>query len=237
VTTISLSTSGQRHRALLGEDLTRRAITMITVAIVTMALAFSIVNVTRLCLDLGVIAWIAWLIGPSVDLSVVGLLTGIRFLSLHNYTEERLAKLNRFLRFCGLLTLALNTAGALWHLQLGTAAVDAIGPVLLIGWGETGPWLLREINAVCAPVVPERTAHELSASPSGAARPVVIPTGLLGRTRELDAEHRAATGKPISRDTLRAQLKIGRDRASALVAAVRAEGSAGVPWEPSPVTF
>ena len=87
-----------------------------------MALAFSVVNVTRLCLDLGVIAWIAWLIGPSVDLSVIGLLTGIRFLSLHGYTEDRLAKLNRFLRFCGLLTLALNTAGALWHLQFGTAA-------------------------------------------------------------------------------------------------------------------
>jgi hypothetical protein len=52
--------------------------------------------------------------------------------SLHSYTEERLAKLNRFLRLCGLLTLALNTAGALWHLQFGTAAVDAIGPVLLI---------------------------------------------------------------------------------------------------------
>jgi hypothetical protein len=112
--------------------MTRRAITVITAAIVAMALAFSVVNVTRLCLDLGVIAWIAWLIGPSVDLSVIGLLTGIRFLSLHSYTEKRLAKLNRFLRLCGLLTLALNTAGALWHLQFGTAAVDAIGPVLLI---------------------------------------------------------------------------------------------------------
>jgi hypothetical protein len=31
-----------------------------------------------------------------------------------------------------LLTLALNAAGALRHLQFGTAAVDAIGPVLLI---------------------------------------------------------------------------------------------------------
>ncbi|MGB6577156.1 MAG: hypothetical protein WBF34_04475 [Streptosporangiaceae bacterium] len=132
MTTVSLSMPDQRRRALPGEELTRRAITVITAAIVAMALAFSVVNVTRLCLDLGVIAWIAWLIGPSVDLSVIGLLTGIRFLSLHSYTEERLAKLNRFLRLCGLLTLALNTAGALWHLQFGTAAVDAIGPVLLI---------------------------------------------------------------------------------------------------------
>ncbi len=36
-----------------------------------------------MCLDLGVKAWIAWLVGPAVDLSVVGLLAGMRFLSLH----------------------------------------------------------------------------------------------------------------------------------------------------------
>lgn len=35
------------------------------------------------------------------------------------------------------------------------------------------------------------------------------------------------TGRPISRDNLRAKLRIGRDRASALVAAVRAEAAAG----------
>jgi hypothetical protein len=225
--------SDERRRALPGEQLTRRAITVVTAAIVAMALAFSVVNVTRLCLDLGVIAWIAWLIGPSVDLSVIGLLTGIRFLSLHNYTEQRLAKLNRFLRFCGLLTLALNTAGALWHLQFGTAAVDAIGPVLLIGWSETGPWLLREINAVCAPTTREPTTNEVSRASSPTAKPVLIPPGLLARTRELDAEHREATGRPISRDTLRTRLKIGRDRASALIAAVRAEASAGDSCKPS----
>jgi hypothetical protein len=214
--------------ALPGEDLTRRAVTAITVAIVAMALAFSVVNVTRLCLDLDVTAWIAWLIGPSVDLSVIGLMTGIRFLSLHGYNDDRLAKLNRFLRFCGLLTLALNTAGALWHLQYGTASVDAIGPVLLIGWSETGPWLLREINAVCAPAAREPAATEgPQARPAAAARSVVIPSGLLARTRELDAEHRAATGRPISRDKLRACLCIGRDRAGALIAAVRAEAAAG----------
>ena len=195
-----------------------------------MALALGVVHVTRLCLDLGVIAWIAWLIGPSVDLSVIGLLTGIRFLSLHSYTEDRLAKLDRFLRFCGLLTLALNTAGALWHLQFGTAAVDAIGPVLLIGWSETGPWLLREIKAVCTLAAPEPAVNgEPRARQSTAEAPGVIPAGLLARARELDAEHREATGGPISRDTLRARLKIGRDRASALIAAVRSDATAATP--------
>jgi hypothetical protein len=226
VSTPSAPASDQAHPALPGEDLTRKAITVTTATIVAMALAFSVVNVTRLCLDLDVTAWIAWLIGPSVDLSVIGLLTGIRYLSLHGYTDEQLVKLNRFLLFCGLLTLALNTAGALWHHQYGTALVDAIGPVLLIGWSAIGPWLLREINAVRSLAAREPAPEEPQPS-SAAAKPIVIPAGLLARTRELDAEHRAATGRPISRDTLRVRLRIGRDRASALVAAVRAEAAAG----------
>jgi hypothetical protein len=39
-------------------------------------------------------------------------------------------------RFCGLLTLTLNTAGAVGHRQYGTALVDAVGPALLIGWSD-----------------------------------------------------------------------------------------------------
>ena len=99
--------------------------------------------------------------------------------------------------------------------------------MLLIGWSEIGPWLLREINAVCSLAAHDQASPERPhARPSAAARPVVIPAGLLARTRELDAEHRKATGRPISRDNLRARLEIGRDRASALVAAVRAEAAA-----------
>ena len=190
-----------------------------------MTFAFSLGNVTRLCLDLGITAWIAWLVGPAVDLSVIGLLAGMRFLSLHGYTDDQLAGLQRMLRFCGLLTLALNTAGALGHRQFGTALVDAVGPALLIGWSEVGPWLLRQIHAVCPATAPEPSApRQPEASASGQRR--LLPARLLARTRELDAEHRAETGRPICRDTLRAQLRIGRDRASALVAAVRAEAAA-----------
>ena len=87
--------------------------------------------------------------------------------------------LRRMLRFCGLLTLALNTAGSIAGRQYGTALVDTVGPALLMGWSEVGPWMLRQIHA--------------------------------------------------SRDNLRAQLRIGRDRASALVAAVRAEIAASDP--------
>jgi len=204
--------------ALPGEALTRRAVTAITAAIVVMTFAFSLGNVTRLCLDLGITAWIAWLVGPAVDLSVVGLLTGMRFLSLHGYSDAQLARLARMLRFCGLLTLALNTAGSLGHRQYGTALVDAVGPALLIGWSETGPWLLRQIHAACPPAAPPQPQPR-----PAAARLPVLPPALIARARELDAAHRAAAGRPISRDNLRAQLRISRDRASALVAAVRAE--------------
>jgi len=222
VTITTAAVPAQAAPAQPGEALTRRAVTAVTATIVAMTFAFSLGNVTQLCLALGITPWIAWLVGPAVDLSVVGLLAGMRFLSLHGYGDAQLAGLRRMLRFCGLLTLALNTAGSLSHGQYGTALVDAVGPALLIGWSETGPWLLRQIHAVCPPPAPKQPA----AAPAP-ARPAVLPARLLDRTRELDAEHRAQTGRPISRDTLRARLRIGRDKASALVAAVRAEAAAG----------
>jgi hypothetical protein len=191
---------------------------VITAAIVVMTFAFSLGNVTKLCLDLGITAWIAWLVAPAVDLSVVGLLTGMRFLSLHGHTDAQLVKLHRMLRFCGLLTLALNTAGALSHRQYGTALVDAVGPALLIGWSEIGPWMLRQVHAAYPPA-----ATRWPQPQHAETRLAVATPGLLAQTRELDAAHRAATGRPISRDRLRAQLRIGRDRASALVTAVRNE--------------
>lgn len=208
---------------LPGEALTRRAVTLITASIVVLTFGFSLGNVTRLCLDLGITAWIAWLVGPAVDLSVVGLLTGMRFLSLHGYSDTQLVKLQRMLRFCGILTLALNTSGALGHKMFGTALVDAVGPALLIGWSEAGPWMLRQIYAVCSPTVPTQPEPRAATGLTP-----ILPRDLLARARELDAKHRAATGRPISRDTLRDHMRIGRDRAGAIVAVIRAEAAAEV---------
>ena len=225
----SASASDEARFPLPGEALTRRAVTVITAAIVVMSFAFSLGNVTQLCLDLGITAWIAWLVAPAVDLSVVGLLTAIRFLSLHGYADSQLVKARYMLRFCGILTLVLNTAGALGHRQFGTALVDAVGPALLIGWSEVGPWLLRQIYVVRSPVPEQPAAH-----PSIVQSPV-LPGALLARARDLDAAHRAATGRPISRDTLRGQLRIGRDRASALIAAIRAEAAAAATANSGPL--
>lgn len=219
MSTINSDAYNQGRPGQPGEVLTRQAVTAVTVAIVVMTFAFSLGNVTQLCLSLGITAWIAWLVGPAVDLSVVGLLAGMRFLSLHGYADDQLAKLQRMMRFCGLLTLALNTAGSLGHHQYGTALVDAVGPALLIGWSEVGPWMLRQIHTVC-PAVPAQPEAEPAVT-----EPPAFPAVLMAQARELDTEHRAATGKPISRDNLRSRLRIGRDRASALVAAVRAEAA------------
>ncbi len=221
--TLSTASSADARLPVPGESLTRRAVTVITASIVVLTFVFSLGNVTRLCLDLGITAWIAWLVGPAVDLSVVGLLIGMRYLSLHGYTDVQLSKLRRMLRFCGILTLALNTSGAVGHRMFGTALVDAVGPALLIGWSEVGPWMLRQISAVCSATAPAQPEPRAATGPTP-----ILPRDLLVRARELDAEHRAATGRPISRDTLRAQMRIGRDRASAIVAAVRAEAAAEV---------
>jgi hypothetical protein len=226
---ISTSTTapGQQRGPLPGEALTRRAVTVITATIAVMTFAFSTGNVTQLCVHLGITAWTAWLVGPAVDLSVVGLLLGIRFLSQHGYADDQLLGLQRTLRFCGLLTLALNTAEAFGHRQFGTALVDAVGPALLIIWSEKGPWMLRQIHAISSlSESPQPVGALLRQAAPPPIRAAALPTGLLARTRELDAEHRAETGRPISRDVLRARLRIGRDRAGDLVAAVRAEAAA-----------
>lgn len=239
---------------LPGEALTRRAVTVITVLIALMSFAFSLGNVTALALYLGIPAYIAWLIGPSVDLSVLGLLIGLRYLVLRGFSDATLRKPRCLMLFSGLLTLALNVAHSVAAHLYGTALVDAVGPALLIGWGETGPWMLRQIYAAPTeaadqpePVdVPEpepaaqptdetdtrpfeqpdpRPAAVTEAEADEEPRPWTAPTDLLATARTLDTAHRATTGRPISRDKLRAELRIGRDRAAALVGQLRTEAS------------
>lgn len=252
------ATAAEPAPYLPGEDLTRRAVTVITVLIAVLSFAFSLGNVTALALYLGIPDYIAWLIGPSVDLSVLGLLIGLRYLALRGCSDKELRKPRCLMLFSGLLTLALNVAHSVSAQRYGTALVDAVGPALLIGWGETGPWLLRQIYAARLTELRQQLPEAQDEQPAGlemseqstgprqsgepteptfaggpqedslpedAADGWTAPDELLATARTLNAEHVVRTGRPISRDKLRAELCIGRDRAASIIRTVRAEQS------------
>jgi len=212
--------------AKLGDSLTRHAVTVITAAIALLSFGFSFGNVTMLALSLGIPPRIAWLVSPPVDLSVIGLLLGLRTLTQHGYPSERLRKPAWMLRLCAAITIALNTAGPAMHHEIGAALVDAILPILLMLWGEVGPWMLREMYTVTQAAPREPGNQEREVEKPRAQAPVLLPVGLIERARKLDAEHQKAHARHISRDKLKAALAISTDRATALVSLIRAEPDA-----------
>ncbi|MFF3848614.1 DUF2637 domain-containing protein [Streptomyces sp. NPDC002328] len=141
------------------DRITQRTITAVMIVIAALAFVFSFGNVWALALRLGVPAPIAPLIAPMVDLSVVGLLVALRYLSLRGVPAEQMKAANRLMHVSGLLTLALNIAEPVVAGHYGRAAVDAVAPLLLLGWGAVGPQLLRSFHAVSTEVsAPATTA-------------------------------------------------------------------------------
>ncbi|GAA0694209.1 hypothetical protein GCM10010193_56210 [Kitasatospora atroaurantiaca] len=135
----------------MAEDrLTQRTVTVVMAVIALLAFVFSFGNVWALALRLGVPRPVAPLIAPMVDLSVIGLLVGLRLLSLRGVPQEELTAATRLTHLCGLLTLALNVAEPLAAGHYGRAAVDAVAPLLLLGWGQVGPQFLRHFHALSA---------------------------------------------------------------------------------------
>lgn len=133
----------------MSEDrITQRTVTVVMGIIALLAFVFSFGNVWALALRLGVPAPIAPLIAPMVDLSVVGLLVALRYLSLRGVPPEQMKAATRLMHVSGLLTLALNIAEPITAAHYGRAAVDAVAPLLLLGWGAVGPQLLRSFHAV-----------------------------------------------------------------------------------------
>jgi hypothetical protein len=60
-------------------------------------------------------------------------------------------------QFCGILTLALNTSGALWHQQLGSAlvdVVDVVGPARPEGFRPKGAAPADALGADRPPPIP-----------------------------------------------------------------------------------
>jgi hypothetical protein len=237
--------SGPDTGELAGERFTRRTVTVILAAIAALTFAFSFRNVWALGLRLGVDPWIAPLVGPAVDLSVVGLLIGIRHLSLNGLSRHQLRPARLLLAFSGTATLALNAAEPITIGAYGRAAFDSVGPLLLIGWSEVGPGLLRQLYTVRpahqhvpvarpeeVPVVipllgarqPAATHESVGRNERSGPRPDVPDDELMAEARRIDAQHRAAHQRPVSAETLRRQLRIGAARARRIVADLRADG-------------
>ncbi|MEU1629784.1 hypothetical protein ABZ746_31700 [Streptomyces sp. NPDC020096] len=145
--------------------------------------------------------------------------------------------------------MALNVADPLITDQMGKAAFDAVGPVLLIGWAEVGPGLLQAISEVHAgertvavPPAVEQPPAETASPSAGASDPEDKDAGfpleehsvqtdpapsreddLLEHARREGAWHWKAYQRPISAETLRKRLHIGAARSRMLVAMLRAE--------------
>ncbi|WP_101437550.1 hypothetical protein [Amycolatopsis echigonensis] len=226
---------------------------MIMGVVVGLTFLFGFGNVLNLALRLGVPAWVAPLVAPAVDLSILGLLLGSRHLALAGVTPAELRPARRLLIFASVVTLALNVAEPLVAGEYGKAAFDAVGPLLLIGWAEVGPDLLRELATASRPaeamLAETRTARAPSADaptriglaapePSGEdPKPVgssvdkkstqpasgMVDENLLEQAREADARHWDAHRRPISADTLRRKLRIGAARSRLLVKIIRAD--------------
>ena len=130
-----------------GERFARRVVSGCAVLVVAACFGFSFGNVLALGRYLAVPEWVAWLIAPAVDLTVVGLIVGVRHLSLRGVEGRRLRPARLLLVAAGLATWVLNTAHALFvRRHLGVVAYDSLAPLLLISWAEVGPWFLRQFR-------------------------------------------------------------------------------------------
>ncbi|WP_213089383.1 hypothetical protein [Streptomyces flaveus] len=135
-----------RWEAVREQQMVFRAVTMIAGVVVGLAFFFGFGNVWTLALRLGVSGWVAPLVAPAVDLSVLALLLAIRYLALCGAPAAVLRPARRLLLLTSFLTLALNVTEPLVVGAYGRAAFDAVGPLLLIGWAEVGPCLLQAIR-------------------------------------------------------------------------------------------
>jgi len=216
-------------------------------AVVGLTFLFGFGNVWLLGLRLGVPRYVAPLVAPAVDLSVLGLLIAIRELALRGAPREEIRPARRLLVFASLVTLALNVAEPIAAGHPGKAAFDAVGPLLLIGWAEVGTGLLHAMRPVGAGVAlpdPQRAdvadggvvAERCGQEDRPAATEAHSATGerrrVDSRAREQDLLHRARAEdvlhwqqhqRPISAETLRKRLHVGAPAARRLVARLRSD--------------
>ncbi len=226
-----------------------RAVTTLIASVVALSFLFGLGNVWALGIRLGVPTYIAPLVAPAVDLSVVAMLVATRQLALAGASREQIRPAQHLLIFCSLVTLALNTAEPIIEGHYGRAAFDAVGCCLLIGWSHIGPDLLQTLQITASsekqdptPAIWSQAApaagHARPADPLAAAYSMPRPrtatqTGshehqgrasdqdLLDRARVEDALHWQTHRRPISAETLRKRLHVGARTARSLVAQLR----------------
>lgn len=218
-----------------------RAVTTIMAVVVGLTFLFGFGNVWNLALRLGVPGWVAPLVAPAVDLSVVGLLLGIHHLAAHGYPPDQLRPARRLLTFASVVTLALNTADPMITGQFGKAAFDAVGPLLLIGWAETGPALLAAIahtstsqtvamaenEPVSSEAVRDVRSREAADGSDDNVERIDLrrrrPDDLVQQARQEDLQHWTKHRRPISAETLRRRLHVGARTSRDLVAVIRSD--------------
>ncbi|MFD8478718.1 DUF2637 domain-containing protein [Kitasatospora sp. NPDC059673] len=154
---------------------TRVTVTVVMAVIAALAFVFSFGNVWALALRLGIPRPIAPLIAPMVDLSVVGLLVALHHLILTGTGPAQLASAKRLMHLCGLLTVALNIADPLLTGHIGRAALDAVAPVLLLGWGVVGPDLLHHLASPTTRLSKDVAPDLRPVPPAVLDRPVPVP--------------------------------------------------------------
>lgn len=128
----------------LNGGFTAHATTIVVAVIACLAFAFSFINTWMLGVRLGAPAYLAPLVGPAVDLSVVALLVGTREAALHGLPRRDLRAARMLLLFCGLTALALNVAEPISTGAYGRAVYDGVCPLLLICWSEVAPTMLHQ---------------------------------------------------------------------------------------------
>lgn len=233
-----------------------QAVTVIMGTVVGLTFTFGFGDVLNLALRLGVPVWVAPLVAPAVDLSILGLLLGIRQLALAGASSVDLRPARRLLIFANAVTLALNVADPLVAGEYGKAAFDAVGPLLLIGWAEVGPDLLGALTVARRPdeatpddikrpeapsVEPSTIGQTDSNSSVAGAKPdststhkqssrpasTMVDDDLIERAKEEDLRHWDEHHRSISADTLRRKLRIGAARSRLLVAMIRTDSHGG----------
>ncbi|WP_374215813.1 hypothetical protein [Frankia sp. AiPs1] len=135
---------------------------MLIASVVALSFLFGLGNVWALGIRLGVPAYIAPLVAPAVDLSVVALLVATRQLALSGANRAQIRTAQRLLIFCSFATFALNTAEPIIEGHYGRAAFDAVGCCLLIGCPTSDPISFKPCRS------PRAARSRLRRRPSGA---------------------------------------------------------------------